>query len=423
MRQNNGNYRWRIVALLFFATTINYIDRQVIGILKPVIAEDLGWTEADYGYIVSAFQVAYAIGMVATGWFLDKVGTKVGYIIAIVVWSIAGIGHAFARSVFSFGLARFVLGIGESANFPACIKAVSEWFPKKDRALATGWFNSGASIGAIVGPMAVAGIATLLSWRWAFIITGALGFVWLVLWWMQYEAPQRHKKLLAEELRYIMSDNGSDETCSNEMRWGSLFRFKQTYAIIGARLVTDWVWWFFLFWTPDYLHKMFNLNLSESIIPLIIIYTVSSVGGIGGGLMASKFIAMGKSIGFARKKTILICALMVLPLSLISRVDSIWIAVMIIAFAAAAHQGWAANMYTTISDIYPKNAVGSMVGLSGVLGSVMSAFAAALVGWILQLTHSYEFIFMVASCTYMVAWLIFEIFLKKIEPLHQPLQS
>jgi len=419
MKTITENYRWRIVALLFFATTINYIDRQVIGILKPIIAEDLGWTEAGYGYIVSAFQFAYAIGLVLSGWFLDRVGTKIGYTLAIILWSIAGMGHAFARSVFSFGLMRFFLGVGESANFPAAVKTVAEWFPKKERALATGWFNSGSNIGAIAGPLIVTGTALTLGWQWAFILTGALGFIWIIFWIKLYQVPEKHKKLSQTELKYIQSGESQTDDAVKKIKWRDLFKYRPTYAIIASRLVTDWVWWFFLFWTPDYLNKNYGMNIREVVLPLIVIYSAASFGGIGGGWLSSKLISIGKSIGFARKKAILVSAIMVLPLIFISEVENMWLAVVMISIAAAAHQGWASNIFTIVSDIYPKEAVGSMVGLSGFLGSIMGAFAASIIGWVLGTTNSYMFIFIVAGVAYLIAWLILELFIPKVELIKQ----
>jgi len=260
------NYRWRIVALLFFATTINYIDRQVIGILKPFIADDLGWGEADYGYIVTAFQIAYAIGLVSTGRFLDKYGTRIGYLWAIIIWSIAGMAHAAARGVVSFAVARFALGIGESANFPAAVKSVSEWFPKKERAFATGLFNSGSTIGAITAPIIVSGITLAMGWQWAFIITGALGFIWIVFWLVYYHSPENHPKISKEELNYIHQDDGESESTKN-IKWISLFKYRQTYAICSTRFISDWVWWFFLFWIPDFLSKAHGTNIKEVVWP------------------------------------------------------------------------------------------------------------------------------------------------------------
>ena len=411
-----GNYRWRIVALLFFATTVNYIDRQVIGILKPYISEDLGWSEADYGYIVTAFQIAYAIGLITTGRFLDKFGTRIGYLWAIVLWSIAGMAHAAARGVVSFASARFALGLGESANFPAAIKCVAEWFPKKERAFATGLFNSGSTVGAIIAPVIVSGISITLGWQWAFIITGSLGFIWIVFWLAYYQVPEKHPKVSKEELQFIVQDKDEPESGKN-IRWIDLFKYRQTIAICSTRFISDWVWWFFLFWIPDFLSKTHGINLKEVVLPLIIIYAVSSIGGIGGGWISSKFIRMGKSINFARKTTILICALTVLPVMLVSQIPNLWLAVAFISLAAAGHQGWAANIFTIVSDIYPKRAVGTMTGLSGFAGAVGGALSASFVGLVLESTGSYFLIFLVASSVYMVNWLIIRLSIKEIKPI------
>ncbi|HSH20200.1 MAG TPA: MFS transporter, partial [Draconibacterium sp.] len=261
-KTKTGNYRWRILALLFFATTINYIDRQVIGILKPFIADDLGWSEADYGYIVTAFQIAYAIGLITTGRILDKLGTRIGYLWAIVIWSIAGMAHAAARGVTSFAVARFALGMGESANFPAAVKSVAEWFPKKERAFAAGLFNSGSTVGAIVAPIIVSGITLAMGWQWAFIITGLLGFIWIVFWLAWYQAPEKHSKLSKKELDYILQDEEENEPAKS-IRWFELFKYKQTFAICLTRFISDWVWWFFLFWIPDFLSKTHGINIKE----------------------------------------------------------------------------------------------------------------------------------------------------------------
>lgn len=410
------NYRWRILTLLFFATTINYIDRQVIGLLKPYIAGDLGWSEADYGYIVTAFQIAYAIGLVTTGRFLDKFGTRIGYLWAITIWSVAGMAHSIARSVFGFAAARFALGVGEAANFPAAVKTVAEWFPIKERAFAAGLFNSGSTIGAIIAPIIVSGITIAFGWQWAFIITGALGFVWVAFWLAFYYSPEKHPKLSKEEFRYINQDKEAPSS-GNGMRWIELFKYPQTIAICSTRFISDWVWWFFLFWVPDFLSKTHGINIKEVVLPLILIYAVSSVGGIGGGWLSSKFIKKGKSVDFARKTTILICAWIILPVVLVSQVQNLWVAVMLIAFAAAGHQGWASNIFTIVSDIYPKNAVGSMMGLSGFAGAVGGALSASIVGNILDTGNSYFLIFAVASVIYLVNWGILKLFVKKIEPL------
>lgn len=414
-----GRYRWKVVALLFFATTINYIDRQVVGILKPFIAGDLGWSEADYGFIVTAFQVAYAIGLIATGRFLDKFGTRVGYLWAVVVWSIAGMAHAAARGVISFMAARFFLGLGESANFPAAVKSVSEWFPAKERAFAIGLFNSGSTVGAILAPIIVSGITVAFHWRLAFLITGAFGFIWIIFWIIFYQHPTKQKKLTKEEFDYIHEDDSDTQYNNNskDIPWPQLFKYKQTTAICVTRFISDWVWWFFLFWIPDFLFKTEGINIQELVLPLIIIYTISSIGGIGGGWISSEFIKSGKSVDFARKATILMSAILVLPLMLISQTNNLWILVSLIAIAAAGHQSWASNLFAMISDIYPKKNVGSMMGLSGFAGAVGGALSATFVGLVLQVTHSYTIIFVIASVVYILNWLIIKIFIPKITPI------
>ena len=410
-----GNYRWRILVLIFFATTINYIDRQVIGMLKPYIAGDLGWTEAGYGYIVSAFQVAYAIGLLFVGRILDKIGTKTGYTIAIIVWSIAGIAHAAARSVFSFGIARFFLGLGESANFPAAVKSVAEWFPKKERALATGLFNSGSSIGAITAPIIVTSITLLYGWQWAFIITGSFGFVWIIFWLAFYKIPQNHTRLAKSEYLYIHSDQ--EYASEKPMLWKDIIGYKQTIAICLSRFVTDWVWWFFLFWGPAFLNKTFGINLKEVVLPLIIIYSCAGIGGIVIGWLSSYFIKSGKSIDYSRKTSILICAIIVLPIMLAPNINNLWIVTGLISLATAAHQGWASNIFTVVSDIFPKKAVATVVGLSGFAGAVGGAMAASIVGLVLEYTNSYFLILSIAGFSYLIAWMILKIMIPKIEPI------
>lgn len=410
------SYRWRILALLFFATTINYIDRQVIGLLKPFISSELGWSEIDYGHIVTAFQVAYAIGLITTGRFLDKFGTRIGYMWAIIIWSIAGIAHSAARGVVGFAAARFTLGLGESANFPAAVKSVAEWFPKKERAFATGLFNAGSTIGAIIAPIIVTAISLSLGWKWAFIITGSLGFIWLLFWIAWYRVPEKHPKISKEELLYINQDE-IDTDIKKRMKWIDLIRLKQTMAICSTRFLSDWVWWFFLFWIPDYLHKAYGINMKEVVLPLIFIYSVSSIGGIGGGWLSSRFISSGKSIDYARKTSILICALIILPVMLVSQTHHLWTAVILISLAAAGHQGWASNIFTIISDIYPKHSVGTMTGLSGFAGAVGGALSASFVGLILDKTGSYFLIFLIASSVYLLNWLILTLFIKEIKPL------
>lgn len=408
-------YRWRILSLLFFATTINYIDRQVIGILAPYISEELGWSEVDYGYIVTAFQVAYGIGLVTMGRLLDKIGTRIGYSLSITIWSIAGMAHALAKSVFGFGLARFTLGIGEAANFPAAVKTVAEWFPKKERAYATGWFNAGSTAGAITAPLIVPLFALHLGWKWAFIITGALGFIWLFFWWFYYHKPEQHPGLSKQEYAHIRQD-GEDVTESTP--WARLLPLKATIGLSITRFVSDWVWWFFLFWLPKFLNDAYGITLSKIGLPLIVIYVVSSVGGIGGGWLSSKMIRNGKSLDSARKTVILICGFCALPVILAPVSGGLWTAVALIALAASAHQAWAANMFSIISDVFPRNAVGSVTGLIGTAGAIGGALAATFVGYIREWTGSYMTVFIIAGSVYLLNWLIIKIFLPRITPIN-----
>jgi MFS transporter, ACS family, hexuronate transporter len=411
-----GHYRWRIVALLFFATTINYIDRQIIGILKPFISEELGWSESDYGYIVAAFQVAYALGLISTGRFIDKLGTRRGYVWAMVIWSLAGMAHAAARTVFGFMFARFTLGIGQAANFPAAVKAVAEWFPKKERAFANGLFNAGSNFGAIIAPVIVSAITIAWGWKWAFIITGALGFIWVIFWLVSYRIPEKHPKLKKDEYQYIVQDQ-DEAIAGKKIKWVHLFKFRQTYALCSTRFISDWVWWFFLFWVPDFLNKTYGVNITEVVLPLITIYLVSIIGGVSGGWISSKFIQMGKSVDFARKSAILICAFVVMPVVLVYQVHNLWVSVALIALATAGHQGWAANMFTLVSDIYPKNAVGSVVGLIGFAGAVGGALSATFIGLLLETTGSYFLIFLFAASVYLINWMIIKIFIKEIKQI------
>lgn len=398
-----GNYRWRIVVLLFFASTINYIDRQVLGILAPQLTLEFGWSESDYGFIISAFQMAYAIGLISMGTLLDKIGTRLGFMISITLWSLAGMAHAAARSVFSFSVARFALGIGESANFPAAIKTVAEWFPKKERALATGIFNSGPNVGAILTPLLIPIIALKWGWKSAFLITGALGFIWLIFWFLFYKKPELQKSLTETERDYILQDDREPET--KKLPWKSIISYRQTWGICLARFLTDPIWWFFLYWLPKFLNTNYNINLTNIGLPLIVIYLVSIGGSIFGGWMSSYLIRRGKNTLAARKLTILVMALLVVPIFFTSFTSNVWIAVTLISMATFAHQGYAANIFTIVSDIFPKNAVGSVVGLSGFAGAIGGVLFSAAVGLILEFTGSYYVIFGIASVAYLLCWL------------------
>lgn len=420
-----SNVRWGIIALIFFATTINYIDRQVIGLLKPTLQQELGWTEADFGYIITVFNIAYAVGMVVSGRMLDKLGTRIGYTITIFVWSLGGMLHAAVRSVAGFSLMRAILGIGEAGNFPAAVKTTAEWFPKRDRAFATGVFNSGSTIGAIAAPFIVAVIAESMGWQWAFIITGAAGFIWIVAWLMFYNTPDKHKGVNAAELEYIHSDDAleqqqmAEQSKAPKISWFALFRYKQTYGIFLGRFVTDWVWWFFLFWIPDYIMTTQQVDLKATVLPLVIIYAMASGGGLAGGAVSSGFIKAGKSVDFARKTTILLFGCLVLLLNLVPYVSNLWLMAVLIGVAASTHQAWASNIYTIVSDIYPKNLVASMTGVSSVGGAIGGALGASFVGLLLQHTGSYTIVFMIASCMYILAWLFLKIFIRNIEPLSE----
>lgn len=414
--KNVGTFRWRICALLFFATTINYVDRQVLGILAPQLQEDLGWTEIQYGYIVTAFQFAYAIGFLLMGNIMDKFGTRKGFSFAIVLWSLAAMLHSVARSAFGFGVARFGLGIGEAGNFPAAIKTVSEWFPKKERSLAIGIFNSGANIGAILAPLAVPFIALQFGWEWAFILTGALGFIWLVFWLKTYKKPEEHPDLSREELAYIQSDAQEKE---EKIAWRKLFPYRQTWAFALAKFITDPIWWFYLYWLPKYLNTSHGLTLDKIGLPLIAIYIFSDLGSIGGGWLSSFLIKKGWSINAARKTTMLICALAVTPIFFASQTSNLWIAVGLISLATAAHQAWSANLFTLVSDMFPKQATGSVVGIGGMAGAIGGMIVATAAGYVLTVSGSYMALFILASVSYLFALLVIQLLAPKLKPVHE----
>ena len=409
-----GSYRWRICALLFFATTINYIDRQVLGLLAPQLQADMGWSEVEYGYIVTAFQFAYALGFLLMGHIIDRFGTRKGFSFAIVLWSLAAMLHAAARSVLGFGLARFGLGIGEAGNFPAAIKTVSEWFPKKERSLAIGIFNSGANIGAIIAPLTVPFIALYYGWQWAFIITGALGFIWLAFWLKTYRKPEEHPKLSQQELAYIQSDAEEKEA---KIPWLKLLPYRQTWAFALGKFLTDPVWWFYLYWLPKYLNTTHGLTLDKIGLPLVAIYIFSDLGSIAGGWLSTYLIRRGWSINAARKFTMLICALAVTPIFFASLTTNLWMAVALISLATAAHQGWSANLFTLVSDLFPKQAVGSVVGIGGMAGAVGGMVVATAIGYILSVTGSYLSVFIIASVAYLLALLVIHFLVPKLDPI------
>jgi ACS family hexuronate transporter-like MFS transporter len=433
------NLRWYICALLFFAATINYIDRQVIGILKPTLVAEFGWQdERIYAAIVFTFQLAYAIGLLVAGRLMDKFGTRLGFALAVVLWSVAAIGHAGADwfpwltlptlnldaatglsivgltgAAAGFALMRFLLGLGEAGNFPASIKTVAEWFPKKERALATGIFNSGTNVGALLTPLAVPWIALNWGWQWAFIATGLTGFIWVIWWFKFYRAPEEHSRLSADELAHIHSDPAEKVTV---IPWSRLLPHRQTWAFAIGKFLTDPIWWLYLFWIPDFFNRNHGLDLKSIGLPLVVIYLVADVGSIGGGWLSSALIKHGWTLNGARKLAMLICALAVVPIVAAAKVSSVWSAVALVSLAAAAHQGWSANLFTLVSDTFPRRAVGSVVGIGGMAGAVGGMLIALVVGEILQRTGSYVPIFIIAGSTYLVALLVVHLLVPKLEP-------
>jgi ACS family hexuronate transporter-like MFS transporter len=408
-----GRYRWRICALLFLATTINYMDRQVLGVLAPDLQRIIGWNEIQYGYIVTAFQAAYALGLLVVGGFIDRVGTRIGYAVAITIWSLAAMSHALVHSALGFGVVRFCLGFGEAGNFPAAIKTVAEWFPRKERALATGIFNSGSNVGAIVAPIAVPWIALALGWRWAFVFTGIFSALWLAAWLSIYRRPERHPKLSPEELAYIRSDPAETVT---GIAWPHLLRHRQTWAFVMAKFTTDPIWWFFLFWLPKFLNARHGLDLTNLGPPLVAIYVMADIGSMAGGWLPTLFVKQGWSLPRARKAAMLICALLVVPIVFAASVHSLWAAVALIGIAAAGHQGWSANLFTLASDMFPRRAVASVVGIGGFGGAVSGMVIATVTGFILQFTGSYVPIFAMAGSAYLLAWLFLQILVPDLTP-------
>ena len=413
-----GRVRWTVCAMLFAATSINYMDRQVIAILKPTLEHSIGMTEVSYGYIVDAFQIAYAIGLLAAGRLIDKLGTRIGYMLVMAVWSFSAMGHALASTVLEFGFARFFLGLGESGNFPAAIKTVAEWFPQNERSLATGIFNSGANVGAILAPAIVPWVTLRYGWHAAFLTTGLFSVLWILWWFRYYRTPTDHSTLTARELRHIYQEAAADMGPSPSVPWRRLLGLRQTWAFSIAKFLTDPIWYFYLFWLPSYFSAKFNLNLSHLGLPLIIVYNVSAIGSIGGGWLPAPFRRLGLSPNYARLAAMLFCAFLVVPIYTASSAKSVWTAIALISVAAGAHQGWSANLFTTSSDMFPRSAVGAVVGIGGMAGSVGSALFAFFAGHILQLTHSYAVLFGIASSAYLLALIVMYLLapgLKKVE--------
>jgi MFS transporter, ACS family, hexuronate transporter len=423
-RKNSiGNYRWVIATLLFVATTINYIDRQSIGLLKPVLEKYFNWNERDYGYIVMAFQASYALGLLVFGRWVDRIGARLGYTISVILWSIAAVSHALARTAWGFAAARAGLGLGESGNFPAAIRAVAEWFPKKERAFATGFFNAGTNIGAVAAPLLVPWILATMGWQEVFVITGLLGLFWVIPWWFMYEVPTKSRKVNAAELAYIQSDEEEkQDEAGARPSWKSLFQYRQTWAFLLGKFLTDPIWWFFLLWLPDYFSGTFNLDLKKPGWPLVIVYTATSIGSLGGGYLSSWLIGKGWPVYKARKVTMLIVAICVVPVVTAQYASNMWIVVALISLAAGAHQAWSANIFTTASDMFPKKALSSVVGIGGMAGSIGGMLFPLLVGNVLEYfkeegnkTAGYHIIFVICGFAYLLAWLVMNFLAPKME--------
>jgi ACS family hexuronate transporter-like MFS transporter len=411
---SGGWFRWVICGLLFLATTINYIDRQVIGVLKVPLQEKFGWSEIDYSNIVFSFQLAYAVGYALGGRMMDLIGLRLGYFLAVLCWSLAAMGHGLARWVVDFCAARLGLGLAEGGNFPAAIKAVSEWFPRTERALATGIFNAGSNVGAVITPLVVPWLTLRFGWPAAFFATGSLGLLWLAAWWWLYRAPAQHPRVSPAELAYIRSDPPDPPV---KISWLELLRHRQTWAFVAGMFMSAPIWWFYLYWIPDFLHQRHGLDLIHIGPPLVVIYLMADVGSIGGGWLSSHLLKRGWSVNAARKTALLVCALCVVPICTASWVSGLWAAVFLVGLAASAHQGFSANLYTLVSDTVPRQAVSSVVGIGGMAGSIGGMLIAKLTGYVLEWTHNYLFLFALAASAYLIALLLIHLLLPRLEPM------
>ncbi len=426
-QQAIGKYRWTICGLLFFATTVNYLDRAVIALLKSPLSIKFGWDDGDYANIEIVFKISYALGMLGAGRLIDKLGTKIGYALATGIWSLAAVGHALARGVLGFSIARAVLGVSEAGNFPAAIKTVAEWFPKKERAFATGIFNSGSNIGAIIAPLTVPFIANQWGWQWAFILTGLLGFIWLIFWFILYEVPGKHKKLSQAEYDYIHSDKDEIHVAENEpkLSWGKLLTYKQTWAFAIGKLLTDPIWWFYLFWLPDFLESQYGLKGTAVALPVALVYTMSTFGSIGGGWLPMNLIKNNWPVFKARKTSMLIYAFCVIPIvfAQILGTQNMWLAVIVMGIAAAAHQAWSANIFTTVSDMFPKNSTASVTGIGGMFGAIGGIALSLFVQKNLfmhyrsigKIETAYYIMFIICGSAYLLAWVIMHYLVPKMK--------
>ena len=407
-------FRWVVCALLLFGATVNYMDRQILGVFKTTLQHDLGWNEIDYSNVVAFFQGAYAIGMLCMGWLIDRLGTRRGYTLAMIFWSVASMAHAAGRTLVQFIVARSALGFGESGVFPASIKAVAEWFPKKERALATGIFNAGTNLGAVLTPIVAPILTVYVGWRWAFFIVGSLGFIWLVLWLLLYRKPEQHKHCSAAELAFI---RGDPQDIPRKVAWATLIPHRQTWAFAVGKFLIDPIWWFYLFWIPDFLQRTQHLRLMQTSLPLAVIYAIATFGSVFGGWISSAMIRRGSSVNTARKSAMLICALCVVPIVITYRLHELWAVIPIIGLAAAAHQGFSCNLYTITSDMFPNHAVATVTGIGGMAGAVGGLLIAKIVGYVLQKTGSYMVPFFIAGAAYLLALMFVHILAPRLEPV------
>ncbi|MFN0111283.1 MAG: MFS transporter [Blastocatellia bacterium] len=408
--------RWYICGLLFFATVVNYIDRQVLGTLAPQLQTEIGWSESEYSQIVIWFQIAYGAMFLVWGGALDRIGVKLGFAIALVIWSLAGMSHALATTAVGFMIARFLLGIGEAANFPASLKAVAEWFPKRERALATGIFNAGTNVGAILAPITALTLSKYYGWQSAFIFTGAAGFLWLIFWQWLYKKPEENPRLSQEEFNLIRSDK-DEETSEATTPWLPLFAFKQTWAFAVGKMLTDPVWWFYLFWLPKFLGKNYGVKGTDLIPYLTVVYIIADIGSVGGGWISSALIKRGWTVNKARKTTMMLFAATMPIVILANFTSNVWIAILLIGYATAAHQGWSANLFTLTTDMFPRKAVGSVVGIGSCAGAIGGILLPLYIGKVLDANPSYYLpMFIIAGCAYLVAWTAINFMVPKLEP-------
>lgn len=405
---NRSRYRWTICALLFFSVTINNLDRSILGLLAPMLQKDIGWTEIEYGNIVTAFQAAYAVGLLICGRIVDLYGARLILPVALAIWSLAAMAHGAVSTVTGFIYARIFLGVGESANFPSAVKVAAEWFPKRERAFATGIFNSGSNVGNIFAPIIIPWIALQWGWREAFVVTGAVGFIWIVFWLFLYGKPEKANKVNKEELEWIHQDERSDPTPATacKVSWIGLLKYRQTWAFAMCKFLTDPIFWFFLFWLPKWLHDSRGIDMAHMATPLVLINILATIGGLAGGYLPAWLINRGIAVNKACKLTLLLCAICVLPILLVSTASNLWVAVILIGMAVAAHQGWSVNLYTSVSDMFPKEAVGAVVGIGCLIGSIGSILFAQATGHILQATGSYWSIFLMGGFAYLLGFII-----------------